>query len=179
MKAVGDSTAKKSLLPVNPSRDSTTAAALLSLVLACFEDNAITHIADGRKGHSAGRGLVVLNMRAIEPLERPILFSELPDLVPVRIRTHLNRILSSGGTLPPKSLGAVIDAVLSLQPDLAPRLARFSERRSAMISRLTPAARTNLSFQKETLATALSIAGIETEQLLAWSPETPQPRSFL
>ena len=149
------------------------------VVLACFEDDSITHIADGRKGHSAGRGLVVLNMRAIEPLERPILFSELRDLVPVRIRTHLNRILSSGGKLPPKSLGAVIDAVLSLQPDLAPRLARFSERRSAMISRLTPAARTNLSLQKETLTTALSIAGIETEELLAWSPETPQPRSFL
>jgi len=149
------------------------------VVLACFEDNSITHIADGRKGHSAGRGLVVLNMRAIEPLERPILFSELRDLVPVRIRTHLNRILSSGGKLPPKSLGAVIDAVLSLQPDLAPRLARFSEHRSAMISRLTPAARINLSLQKETLTTALSIAGIETEELLAWSPETPQPRSFL
>ena len=70
------------------------------VVLACFEDDSITHIADGRKGHSAGRGLVVLNMRAIEPLERPILFSELRDLVPVRIRTHLNRILSSGGKLP-------------------------------------------------------------------------------
>jgi hypothetical protein len=149
------------------------------VVLACFEDDAITHIADGRKGNSAGRGLVVLNMRAIEPLERPVLFTELRGLVPVRIRTHLNRILFSGGKLPPKSLGAVIDAMLSLQPDLAPRLARFSERRSAMISRLTPAARINLSFQKETLATALSIAGLETEQLLAWSPETPAPRSFL
>jgi hypothetical protein len=149
------------------------------VVLACFEDGAITHIADGRKGHSAGRGLVVLNMRAIEPLEPPILFNELRDLVPIRIRAHLNRILSSGGKLPPKSLGAVIDAVLRLHPDLAPRLARFSERRSAMISQLSPVARTNLSIQKETLATALSIAGIETEQLLAWSPETPVPRSFL
>ena len=105
------------------------------LVLACFEDDAITHIADGRKGHSAGRGLVVLNMRAIEPLERPILFSELRDLVPIRIRTHLNRVLSSGGKLPPKSLGAVIDAVLRLQPDLAPRLARFPEHSSFKIYR--------------------------------------------
>jgi hypothetical protein len=149
------------------------------VVLACFKDDAISHIADGRKGNSAGRGLVVLNMRAIEPLERSILFSQLLDLVPVRIRTHLKRILSSGGKLPPKSLGAVVDVVLSLQPDLAPRLARFSEQRTAMISRLTQPARTNLSFQKETLATALSIAGLESEELLAWSPETREPRSFL
>ncbi|WP_342724190.1 hypothetical protein AAFG07_34710 [Bradyrhizobium sp. B097] len=32
------------------------------VVLACFRDGAITHIADGRKGMSAGTGLARLNM---------------------------------------------------------------------------------------------------------------------
>jgi hypothetical protein len=149
------------------------------VVLACFADGAITHIADGRKGNGAGRGLVVLNMRAIEQLDHPILFSELRERAPSRIRTHLERILSSGGKLPPKSLGAVVDTLLSLQPDLAARLNRFSERRAGMISRLTETSRTNLALQKESLAAALQIAGLQTEELLAWSPETTEPRSFL
>jgi len=54
------------------------------VVFACFATNAITHIADGRKGNSAGRGLVVLNMRSIEPLDRPIRFSELRKRAPSR-----------------------------------------------------------------------------------------------
>jgi hypothetical protein len=149
------------------------------VVFACFATNAITHIADGRKGNSAGRGLVVLNMRSIEPLDRPIRFSELRKRAPSRIRTHLERVLSSGGKLPPKSLGALIDILLSLQPDLAARLGRFSERRTEIISRLAQTSRTNLALQKETLATALQIAGLGADELLNWSPETAEPRSFL
>jgi hypothetical protein len=42
------------------------------IVLACFSEGAITHIASGRKGASAGTGLVRLNMRSLEPLARPI-----------------------------------------------------------------------------------------------------------
>ena len=41
--------------------------------LTCFSDDAITHIADGRKGTSAGTGLLRLNMRSVGPLARPIL----------------------------------------------------------------------------------------------------------
>ncbi len=149
------------------------------VVFACFEANSITHIADGRKGSSAGRGLVVLNMRSLEPLDHPVRFSELRKRAPSRIRTHLDRVLSSGGKLPPKSLGALIDILLSIQPDLAARLGRFSQRRTEIISRLAQTSRYNLAIQKETLATALHIAGLGTEDLLNWSPETAEPRSFL
>ncbi len=149
------------------------------IVFACFADDAITHIAEGRKGTGAGRGLVVLNMRALQPLSRPIAFRELLERAPSRLTVHLRRVLSAGGKLPPKSLGAVVDIVLALQPDLGPRLARFSERRAEILSRLTPPARENLAIQKETLTAALQIAGLGTDEVLAWSPGQGVQRSFL
>ena len=149
------------------------------VVFACFADGAITHVADGRKGNSAGRGLVVLTMRSIERLGRPIRFRELLEHAPARVRTHLARILSYGGKLPPKTLGAVVDILLDLQPDLANRLGRFSERWAGIVSRLSSTSRRNLALQKETLATALQIAGLAPEDVLAWSPATTEPRSFL
>jgi hypothetical protein len=149
------------------------------IVFASFEDDAITHIADGRKGASAGTGLVRLNMRDIHPLARPIFFSELGSRAPARLRVHINRVLSSGGILPPKSLGAFIDIVLELQPELAAGLARFSQHRKSGISQLTDDARTNLGLQKETLPTALQIAGMGNEEVLTWTPPTGEQRSFL
>jgi hypothetical protein len=100
------------------------------IVLCCFEKGAITHIADGRKGASAGTGLVRLNLTSLEPLPKPILFRTLLSHTPVRVRVHLRNTLYGGGKLPPKTLGAVIDAMLQLEPNMARRLERFSERRA-------------------------------------------------
>jgi hypothetical protein len=160
-----------------PSFDHSRRAPLI--VLACFEDGAITHIADGRKGASAGTGLVRLNMSSLQLLARPILFDELISRAPARLRRPLGKILDGGGQLPPKSLGAVIDALLSLEPGLSSRLERFSERRAELLARLTRIGRSNLAVQKETLTVALQIAGIETEEVLTWSPSDGTPRFFL
>jgi hypothetical protein len=84
------------------------------IVLACFNDKAITHIADGRKGASAGTGLVRLNMSSLPELRRPIRFKKLVDRAPPRVRSHLARVLTAGGKLPPKSLGATVDILLAL-----------------------------------------------------------------
>ena len=150
------------------------------IVLACFEEDAITHIASGRKGASAGTDLVRLNMESIERLESPVEFGELLDRAPSRIRVHLRRALSGGGTLPPKTLGAVVDILLALLPGLTERLARFSEQRAESIRRLTDPERENLAIQKESLAVALKIAQLETDQLHAWSPvQARVNRSFL
>ncbi len=149
------------------------------IVFACFTEGAITHIANGRKGASAGTGLVRLNMSSLEPLARPVKFRTLINRAPSRVRAHLRRILPSGGKLPPKSLGAVIDTLIALEPDLATRLARFSDRRAELLRRLTPTAQMNFAIQKETVATALEIAQIGTEQLLAWTPVDGEQRSFL
>jgi hypothetical protein len=149
------------------------------LVFACFDEGAITHVGDGRKGSSAGTGLVRLNMRLLQPLARPITFDELVGGAPARVRTPLRRALDGGGILPPKSLGAVIDTMLRLEPSLTNRLERFSERRTERLARLTPRGRTNLALQKETLSLALKVSGIDTEEVLTWSPPDGTPTFFL
>jgi hypothetical protein len=149
------------------------------IVFACFNDKAITHIADGRKGASAGTGLVRLNMSSLQDLRRPIRFKELVDRAPPRVRSPLTRVLTGGGKLPPKSLGATVDIVLALDPSLSPRLARFSDLRAVRLAGLTLNARANLAIQKETVSAALQIAGLGSETVLDWSPGETVPRSFL
>jgi hypothetical protein len=148
------------------------------IVLASFEDGIITHIADGRKGVSAGTGLVRLNMTSVETLSRPIAFLELLELVPKKIRPYLERVLSRGGKLPPKTLGAVVDALIGLDPGLSTRLARFSDERAQVVANFASSERDNLAVQKESLAIALEIAGLDRDELLQWYP-APAPRSFL
>src|SRR5713226_4475535 len=128
------------------------------IVFCCFEDDAITHIADGRKGASAGTGLVRLNPTALEPLPAPVKLSVLLERGPARLRVHLQNTLYGGGKLPPKSFGAFIDALLALDPNLSNRLSRFSEQRAELLKRLTNTGRTNLAAQKETLTAALQLA---------------------
>lgn len=149
------------------------------VVLACFADDAITHIADGRKGVSAGTGLVRLNLDSLERLERPITFAELLDHAPNRIRRYLRRVVDAGGKLPPKTFVAVVNTLLEMLPSLAARLERFSGRRDEIVARLTERARMNLAVQKETLATALQISGIGSNQITAWYPASGQALSFL
>src|SRR5690348_7766326 len=72
-------------------------------VLASFSDGQLTHIAAARKGASAGTGLVRLNMHAVEKLTKPIAFDELLKSVPAKVKLNLNRVLDSGGVLPPKT----------------------------------------------------------------------------
>jgi enamine deaminase RidA (YjgF/YER057c/UK114 family) len=49
----------------------------------------------------------------------------------------------------------------------------------ARLAGLTPSARANLAIQKEIVSAALQIAGLGTEEILAWSPGEMAPRSFL
>ncbi len=149
------------------------------VVLASFRDGAITHIANGRKGASAGTGLVRLNMTDFQRLDRPLPFEDLVGLVSQRFRSPLRRVLNSGGLIPPKTFRAVVDALTRLDASLASRLARFSERRAQAIRRFTPEERASLAVQKESLALALDIAGMPREEILSWSPTPGKPASFL
>jgi hypothetical protein len=58
------------------------------IVFASFSEGAITHIAKGRKGASAGTGLVRLNMSDIEPLAKPVRFRTLINRAPSRVRAY-------------------------------------------------------------------------------------------
>jgi hypothetical protein len=149
------------------------------VVFASFEDGKITHIADGKRGASAGTGLARLNMQDLKPLARPIPFEELKSGVPKRVQAHLERVLSGGGILPPKTLGAFVDRIVELDASVGGRLARFSERRREALRRFEPRAKENLAFQKETLGIALEISGISKDELLKWQVKDGPQRSFL
>lgn len=148
-------------------------------VFASFEDGLITHIADGRKGQSAGTGLVRLNLEDLQPLTRRVSFDDVLSGTDRRVRHHLNRRLDEGGLLPPKSLGAFVDRITELDSTIGPRLARFSDRRAQALRSLQPRARENLAYQKEALGLALEIAGLPRDDLLSWQPSDGGQQSFL
>lgn len=149
------------------------------VVFASFENGKITHIANGRRGVSAGTGLARLNMQDVQPLARPVRFRELESGVSVRVRRHLKRVLTNGGLLPPKTLGALVDRIVELDSSIAGKLARFSERRRNAIRNLRPRAAENLALQKESLGIALEICGIPRDALLEWQAPATSQQSFL
>lgn len=149
------------------------------IVFASFEDGNITHIADGKRGVSAGTGLARLNMQELKALARPIAFDEFKNGVTKRLQTHLERVLTGGGILPPKTLGAFVDRLIELDASVGGRLARYSERRHEVLRRFEPRAKENLAFQKETLGIALEISGISKEVLLDWQAVEGSQQSFL
>ncbi len=149
------------------------------LVVFCsFERGLITHLAEGRKGSSAGTGLVRLNISSVHRLRRPINFDELLSKVSTRARSYVERALQDGGMLTPTAFAEVV-SVLNEDRSLRDRLQRYSESRRQRIARLTSKERTILALQKEALGTALQIADISTNQLLDWQPPEGRPRSFL
>ena len=149
------------------------------VVFASFKANYITHVAEGKRGHSAGTELTRLNLLELTTLTRPIQFDNLSIGVDARIRHHLERILAEGGILPPKTFQAFVDRIVELDEGLSDRLARFSARRLEALTDLSTLARTNLALQKEALGLALEIAGLPKDELLAWQPKDDEPRSFL
>jgi len=149
------------------------------VVFASFEDRKVTHIADGKRGVSAGTGLARLNMRELKPLARPIGFGEIQSGVPNRLQTHLRRVLTDGGILPPRTLWAFVDRIVELDATVGGRLARYSELRREAWRRFGSRAKEHLAFQKETLGLALEISGISRDELLEWRPVDGSRQSFL
>jgi hypothetical protein len=149
------------------------------IVLASFEDGKLTHVADGRKGMSAGTGLARLKMNDIEKLDVPIAFETLVERVPSNVRVHLKRAIDSGGLLPPRTMQAVVTVLTEMNERLAKRLSRLSEARALRLASLAPTERENLALQKESLATALEIAGVGSERVLDWDIGEAKPSSFL
>ena len=148
-------------------------------IFASFKDGLITHIADGRKGQSAGTGLVRLKLENLQPLMSKVSFDNVLLGTNRRVRHHLKRRLDEGGLLPPKSLSAFVDRITELDSTIGPRLARFSARRAQALRSLQPRARENLAYQKEALGLALEIAGLPRDDLLSWQPFDSGQRSFL
>lgn len=149
------------------------------VVFACLNEGAITHIASGRQGAPAGSGLRRLNLETMEPLSQPVSLDQLRAAAPAKVRQHVERVFSSGGLLPPKSLGYVIDELLKIVPGLSARLERYGEERSRRIEEYSEAQIQNLALQKETLNIALRIGSFSRDALLQWSPTDDIDDNFL
>jgi hypothetical protein len=148
------------------------------VVFASFDAGLITHIAEGRKGASAGTGLVRLNISSLHQLLHPIPYTDLISKIDGRARVYVERALKTGGMLTPKAFAEVVK-VLEQDTSLRERLRRYSEGRRQRLSRLSEQERKILALQKEALGTALKIANISTNQLLEWEPSVERSTSFL
>jgi hypothetical protein len=145
-----------------------------------FRPHAVTHLATGQRGVRAGTGLRRLNLRELIGLPRPLRHTAIVAAVESRMRSHVRNRLAQGGLLPPKSFASVVDAIRRLVPESGPALAQFSAQRRARIARLRPEALSALAYQKETVATALALAGVDRRPLQSWEPPTDAvPSSFL
>ncbi|WP_456783865.1 hypothetical protein [Bradyrhizobium sp. USDA 4516] len=149
------------------------------VLLASFEDGYLTHVGDARKGASAGTALVRLNMTSLEALAHPIPFREVLRRVPPRFKTPLTRIATKGGLVSPKALRALVDVLSDMDSLLADKLRRLSASRRELIDALNRRQRENLALQKESVAAALEIAGVDTDKILEWSPPASEQTFFL
>lgn len=149
------------------------------LVFGCFQDGKVTHVAEGRKGASAGTGLVRLNLTDLTELNAPISLKKIEKKLPTRVRRHFQDRAKSGGLLPPQTFRAVVDVLIQHDDSLKSRLGRFSERRRTILHRMSDHSREILAIQKESVATALKLTGLDSREVLDWSPSNEKPRSFL
>jgi hypothetical protein len=139
--------------------------------LVCFvidSDSNITHIARGKRGPRAGTALRRLNLKEILQLRPAIGCASVIERVSTRLRATLANRLSQGGLLPPKTFQALIQSLSALAPDTSKALVQYSEERAERIRKLPAPILASLAEQKDAVATALTIAGFDKENLAGW-----------
>lgn len=142
-----------------------------NIPLVCFvvdSSNRLTSIALGKRGMRAGTGLRRLNLHDIYTIKSPLFIYDIKDEAPKKLKKKISQKVEFGGLLPPKSFESLLNIVRSLAPDTSHILSRFSEARIKRIKNLPKQARTALAEQKEAVATALTIAGIDRDEMHGW-----------
>jgi hypothetical protein len=151
--------------------------------LICFIVNSseqITHIAVGKRGMLAGTGLRRLNLEKLFDLQSKVSGHVIAEKSPTRLRSKLKERFKNGGLLPPKSFEALIHILSEIAQETAPMLRRYGEERKRRIASLPKRSQESLAEQKEAVITALSIAGINKDDLLGWDfEEDKKITSFL
>lgn len=154
-----------------------------NIPLICFiinSSNVLTHLAFGKKGNLAGTDLRRLNLNDIFELTSLINVNKLIGNSPRALKNKVQEKLNHGGLIPPKSFGYLINAISILAPETPAIFIKHSESREKRIKSLSPKIKDTLAEQKEAVATAMSIAGIERGELLGWDVDENQaPTSFL
>ncbi len=151
--------------------------------LICFVINTngiITHIARGRRGMNAGTDQSRLNLTDIIAMTTSLSVTDIIEGVPKINRKPVEDRFLNGGLLTPRAFEEVIDLVARLAPETKSALERFSKNTRQRISELSTKTRTTLAYQKESVATALNMAGMDRSALSEWTLETEAaPKSFL
>jgi hypothetical protein len=101
--------------------------------------------------------------------------------VPNRVKETVKERFEYGGLLPPKSFQHVVDALQGLSAESRPILEKFGRSRRELIAKIPTRVKEALAYQKEAIATALSLANIERDELQEWDPpsDSKLPKSFL
>jgi len=151
--------------------------------LVCFivgSQGRITHIASGRRGANAGTQQSRLNVNDVESLKTRLTVQKVINGVPARNRKVVADRFRNGGLLTPKAFDEVIDLIVRLAPETGKSIDRFTKTTRDRLSRLSGEAREALGQQKEAVATAMSLAGIDRAPLREWAlHEDAAPQSFL
>jgi hypothetical protein len=154
-----------------------------NIPLICFVINSrnnLTHIALGRRGNLAGTDVRRLNLNDIFELASIVKINQLVDSAPSRIRKSVSKKLENGGLIPPKSFEYLLSQISQLAIETAAILSKYSEARTNRIKSLPSNVQDTLAEQKEAIATAMTIAGIDRGELQGWDiTENQEPTSFL
>lgn len=154
-----------------------------NLPLICFvmsPHGLITHLAKGKKGRSGGTDERLLTLLDVEELKKPLFLIEALGRIPSKVQRYATPRITGGGVLPPKTSEFFIDAILEMYPETEPLLARFGKLYRLRLGKLTTNECFALAGQKEAVATAMAIAGVDRDILQEWVLTTDnKPKSFL
>ena len=129
---------------------------------------------------NAGTGQSRLNLDEIEAMTTKLTATDIIEGVPKRNRKPVEDRFLNGGLLTPRAFEEVVDLVARLAPETKSSLDRFSKSTRQRLSELTSKARGTLAYQKESVATAMHMAGMDREPLARWTLKTEdKPKSFL
>lgn len=154
-----------------------------NIPLVCFvvtQNKMISHLCLAKRGMRAGTGIRRLNVKSITTLPNPIDIATVIDAIPNRLKKTASNRFTSGGLFTAKCFEAVVEAVRGISPETQSVLDRFSRLRSERIRQIPDRAQESLAYQQHALVTALSIAGLNRDELQEWSPpDQGTPSSFL
>lgn len=154
-----------------------------NIPLICFvvtNSGLLTWIAKAKRGVRAGIGLRRINLEDFHEVEEHINIGTLIEQCAPRFKAKLEERLMHGGLLPPKTFQEFINVLSRMSPNIGSTLRIYSEARLRRVAQLPQRSLEILAEQKEAVATAMTMAGVDREELLNWdiSDEAP-PTSFL
>jgi hypothetical protein len=141
------------------------------LCLVVTRGQRVAFVARGRRGMRAGTGLRRLHVLDPHPLSAPVSVSSLLPLIPGRLRKGIRTRLGKGGLLTNAAFRAVSAALSARDPEIGAVVERFGRDRAEALKELPIASRQALAYQKEAVATALSLATIDRDSLREWEPK--------